>query len=116
MTFGEKSGRPDHRPLVIKGLDGVCLADVGRFRRGRRFFFEECWASDRECKDIVLASWKLAEDCDGLRLVIRNIEACKRNLSSWNIEKRRSSRYDISKKKEAFRMACTVERPVSWSD
>ncbi|KAK3192990.1 hypothetical protein Dsin_024300 [Dipteronia sinensis] len=41
----------DHRPLVIECPDAANM--YNQVKRGRRFFFEECWTEDTECKEIV---------------------------------------------------------------
>ncbi|KAK3210855.1 hypothetical protein Dsin_015561 [Dipteronia sinensis] len=42
----------DHRPLVLYVCEGSY-----KQKTGRRFYFEECWIEDEECKAIVEATW-----------------------------------------------------------
>ncbi|KAI9181333.1 hypothetical protein LWI28_013917 [Acer negundo] len=49
----------DHRPLVLEvQKNGSSPVFGNKARVKRRFYFEECWVENDECKDIVLHVWK----------------------------------------------------------
>ena len=70
----------DHRPLVLYGLEGVGLVVSNGGRPRGRFYFEECWVNERECCDIVQASWNGTENSGGITAVLSNIVSCRKNL------------------------------------
>ncbi|KAK3189425.1 hypothetical protein Dsin_028986 [Dipteronia sinensis] len=47
----------DHRPLVLEFPDDSPL--FNSVKKGRWFFFEECWVDDTYCKKIVESAWKV---------------------------------------------------------
>ncbi|KAL5782492.1 hypothetical protein ACOSP7_007521 [Xanthoceras sorbifolium] len=46
----------DHRPLLIHICDRL-VQNFGNPSQSRRFHFEEWWASDPDCEDIVKRLW-----------------------------------------------------------
>ncbi|KAK3229057.1 hypothetical protein Dsin_000938 [Dipteronia sinensis] len=90
----------DHKPLVLDVTDGQ------RKRvKGRRFYFEECWTEDKECKSVVNVAWKGSDCRSSTESVLSKIERCGRMLSSWNIRKRTDHCQDLQNKKEALKKA-----------
>ena len=63
----------DHRPIVLEASEMVPIVDSGRWN-GRKFFFEECWANEEECANIVSATWKNGVSNRNVELVISNIK------------------------------------------
>ncbi|KAK3212709.1 hypothetical protein Dsin_017415 [Dipteronia sinensis] len=84
-------------------------------KSGGRFYFEECWASEQECADIVLSSWQVGASTNSVDSILRNIKACGQNLFWWNKRKRNELRQNIINRKVALREASINIRPGSWN-
>ncbi|KAK3222241.1 hypothetical protein Dsin_009266 [Dipteronia sinensis] len=84
---------------------------VGMKNKVKRLYFEECWASYRECYNIVSASWLANIGGTITDVVLRNIESCGKRLADWNILRRRGMRRDISMYRADLKNACQKERP-----
>ncbi|KAL5765775.1 hypothetical protein ACOSP7_016392 [Xanthoceras sorbifolium] len=85
----DKNSVTGKRPLTCDdaALPMKKLCDHGK-KSGRfnlRFQFEECWASDKGCDDIVARQWVGNGTGDVVSLVLSNIDGCAWNLHSWNI-------------------------------
>ncbi|KAK3188546.1 hypothetical protein Dsin_028107 [Dipteronia sinensis] len=89
----------DHRSLVLEAMDSSMGAKVGLKNTNKRFYFEECWAQDHECQDIVNNSWLVDTGGNNTDVILKNIGSCGMQLKAWNILKRRNLRQDIRKTK-----------------
>ncbi|KAL5581072.1 hypothetical protein UlMin_013514 [Ulmus minor] len=47
----------DHRPLLVELLQENELSSIGKQRRRGRFYFEEAWAEESSCGDIIFKHW-----------------------------------------------------------
>ncbi|KAK3204628.1 hypothetical protein Dsin_018674 [Dipteronia sinensis] len=96
----------DHRPLMLEFSDQTLMQNSGRTRKGNHFFFEECWRDDGECKQIIKAAWWRDFGIrGGMGYVLGKLNACGRNLDSWNRKKCDNMRKDIKEKCLALTVA-----------
>ncbi|KAK3211235.1 hypothetical protein Dsin_015941 [Dipteronia sinensis] len=103
----------DHRPLVLEASEHHSLVDRC-WKKRARFYFEECWANEQDCADIVNSSWKDSVDSCNVESVLRNIKHCGQKLFLWNNRKIRVLQHDIIKRKYALREASLNLRPNYW--
>ncbi|KAK3206743.1 hypothetical protein Dsin_020789 [Dipteronia sinensis] len=85
-------------------------------KKGIRFFFEECWTEDIECKEIVDSVWRDGSYNCKIQSVLNNIDRCGRLLNDWNPRKRKHLRQNLHAKREALRKACKGDVPIPWKD
>ncbi|KAK3198468.1 hypothetical protein Dsin_021883 [Dipteronia sinensis] len=72
----------DHRPLLLDCGNDIVNSRIGARSNSRRFFYEECWSDDRECRVIVVASWAgLTEEDNALGSMLNNINYCAKRLA-----------------------------------
>lgn len=67
----------DHRPLIIEIMKDVSSRNDGWNNiRSRRFYFEECWIDENDCKDIVVSVWDWNQRVARIPEVLRNLSSC----------------------------------------
>ncbi|KAL5743953.1 hypothetical protein ACOSP7_026818 [Xanthoceras sorbifolium] len=75
--------KSDYRPLLIEVLDDRGVSVSQGVINHRRFQFEECWANDRTCMDIVEQTWQYNGMCDASSTIQQSISACSSQLQNW---------------------------------
>ncbi|KAK2661256.1 hypothetical protein Ddye_007789 [Dipteronia dyeriana] len=80
----------------------------------KRFFFEECWVDDSECKQLVDSVWNGVVVTGSVNGILKKIDRCGKVLRSWNIAKRWDQRKELQDKRKALKAACNSEKPQSW--
>ncbi|KAK3225835.1 hypothetical protein Dsin_005697 [Dipteronia sinensis] len=78
----------DHRPVVVEFTPNSQTRNYKMANRGKRFFFEECWLEEQECRDIVETVWRIPESQCNMGNVLTKIEKCGMLLKSWNLKKK----------------------------
>ncbi|KAK2636044.1 hypothetical protein Ddye_030836 [Dipteronia dyeriana] len=79
-------------------------------RASRRFYFEDCWATKKDCQNIVSSVWG-DNGCNNNQFdVLGKIASCGRKLDSWNNMKRKQHRQNISKCRKDLKEASKGER------
>ncbi|KAK3195392.1 hypothetical protein Dsin_026702 [Dipteronia sinensis] len=114
FTWSNKRDGSDHRPFVLEIPNASNL--YTSLHKGRRFFFEECWIEDTDCKDIVVSVWRGKSTHSKVQNVINNIESCGRFLHVWNIRKRKNLPQNLQEKIDALRKACKGDVLIPWKD
>ncbi|KAK2647698.1 hypothetical protein Ddye_015187 [Dipteronia dyeriana] len=105
----------DHRPMILELFASVKNRVNGLPRNGRRFFFEECWSDEKDCKDTVSSSWSGNDDCgSSMVAVLKNIKVCRNGLGEWNGRKRAELHKEIFLKRKELRLANKTDIPTSW--
>ncbi|KAK3200122.1 hypothetical protein Dsin_023537 [Dipteronia sinensis] len=103
-----------HRPHVLECPDATNVYNP--VKKSRRFFFEECWTKDSECKEIVDLVWRDKGYNCKIQSVLNNIDRCGRLLNEWNARKRKHLQQNLHAKREALRKACRGDVPIPWKD
>ncbi|KAK2661511.1 hypothetical protein Ddye_000085 [Dipteronia dyeriana] len=85
----------DHRPLLLGFSEALNRGHGGDSGHKRRFYFEECWADDEECQEIVSSVWEDSVQRGNLSKVLDNIRKCGNLLNTWNMKKCETHRKDI---------------------
>ena len=100
----------DHRPLLVYIREADCGAIAANNNTGKRFFFEDCWADEEGCKDLVSSVWNGGDNQNLIPNILRLIKDSSIKLGKWNFEQKRQMWDDIYCKKEELRRAnnCTV--------
>ena len=61
--------------------------NLGEQKR-RKFHFEELWATDEECRNIVFSSWSRGVyGNDILKRVMENLQLCAKEVDVWGFRK-----------------------------
>ncbi|KAK2644182.1 hypothetical protein Ddye_019377 [Dipteronia dyeriana] len=113
MGFVEFWGS-DHRPIVVDFALVAHSKNNNLSNRDRRFFFEECWLEDKECRDIVEAVWKNRELMCKVGNFLSKIEECGRLLKSWNCKKRNNQRLNLRQKRNSLKEVCKGNEGLDW--
>ncbi|KAF7807038.1 uncharacterized protein G2W53_039199 [Senna tora] len=80
----------DHSPLIARLFPKFWIVK-------RQFRFEEYWAEDDECKDVVNRSWNTTNDSRGWEKFMGSKKAATESLTDWS--KRKFKRADLQIKK-----------------
>ncbi|KAL5769658.1 hypothetical protein ACOSP7_013812 [Xanthoceras sorbifolium] len=103
----------DHRPLLIHILHHS--SDVSSSKRGsKRFLFEECWAADEGCDNIIKSTWN--QNCNNniSESVLSNLSACSKKLQLWNKSNRVQLRQGILAKRRELLDLNLIHNPADW--
>ncbi|KAL5555522.1 hypothetical protein UlMin_037758 [Ulmus minor] len=75
----------DHRPLLVELLRADERSIIGKNWKRGRFHFEEAWADEEECSNIIKNHWSynLMTNLDG---VANKLRLCASDLEGWNLE------------------------------
>ncbi|KAL5572799.1 hypothetical protein UlMin_022396 [Ulmus minor] len=76
----------DHRPLLVELLKADEFSNFGKSWKRGRFHFEEAWAEETECSNIIKEQWSSSRT-DSLDGVAGKLRLCASDLESWNLEK-----------------------------
>ncbi|KAK2642400.1 hypothetical protein Ddye_024163 [Dipteronia dyeriana] len=92
------------------------VRNSGVTKKGRHFFFEECWGDDYDCHEIVSAAWNTSDDSlDCMDSISSKISSCGKMLDTWNTTKREAMRKVINKNRRALQEANKVIKPT-WKE
>ncbi|KAL5736193.1 hypothetical protein ACOSQ2_030981 [Xanthoceras sorbifolium] len=104
--------KSDHRPILLEILETVPGATL--FGRGpkKRFHYEQCWAEEEGCRNVVLQAWQT--NVSSLAGVQNNIALCASSLATWYASVRHQQRRNVAlKKAELHRLSSSIN-PHSW--
>ncbi|KAK0602405.1 hypothetical protein LWI29_033032 [Acer saccharum] len=59
----------------------------------RRFFFENCWANDEDCKKLISSVWRSCDNKGNLQDMLDRISVSGVKLDAWNALKRNHQRH-----------------------
>lgn len=104
--------RSDHRPILLDLMD-QSRDDIEGSRR-RRFFFEECWIDNNECRDLISKEWVDSRGLTVVDGVLSNLRICGSRLDSWNVQCRRRLKEVIVNKKMELHNAYNNIEKGSW--
>ncbi|KAL5807824.1 hypothetical protein ACOSQ3_028515 [Xanthoceras sorbifolium] len=108
--------RSDHRPIVIKVLDGPLIPP--RQQVGRRFQFNACWIHEKVCEDLVAESWSRVGEIsnDVVRAVLGGIALCSSKLKNWySTHNITTVRQQINQKKFELQRVNLVHNSIDWN-
>ncbi|KAL5563396.1 hypothetical protein UlMin_033143 [Ulmus minor] len=75
----------DHRPLLVKLLQADECSIIGKSWKRGRFHFEEAWADEEECSNIIKSHWNFSPTTN-LVGVANKLHLCATDLEGWNLE------------------------------
>ncbi|KAJ8441182.1 LOW QUALITY PROTEIN: hypothetical protein Cgig2_024911 [Carnegiea gigantea] len=88
----------DHLPILLK-----CFEPRLAQRRGRRKRFENLWALNNQCKDVIKRGWEQNIGANEVDVCMEKIDSCMCGLQEWN--KREFSHWELQKCKEELKGA-----------
>ncbi|KAL5568114.1 hypothetical protein UlMin_024689 [Ulmus minor] len=91
----------DHRPLLVELLQEHESPSIGKRRRKGRFYFEEAWAEEAGCGEIISKHW-VASSARNLNKITAKLRLCASDLKVWNLEHFRRLEEAVKRKKLAF--------------
>ncbi|KAL5556024.1 hypothetical protein UlMin_038260 [Ulmus minor] len=75
----------DHRPLLVELLRADERSIIGNNWKRGRFHFEEAWADEEECSNIIKNHWS-CNPMTNLDGVATKLRLCASDLEGWNLE------------------------------
>ncbi|KAL5758730.1 hypothetical protein ACOSP7_021341 [Xanthoceras sorbifolium] len=90
----------DHCPVLISGVCKSASNDYGNKNWFSRFFFEEAWIGEADCKPLVASAWLAGVGVDAISSVKNSVASVAFNLKKWNREKKRRSDLELSSLRE----------------
>ncbi|KAK0579254.1 hypothetical protein LWI29_023440 [Acer saccharum] len=104
----------DHRPMLLEFVDKPHqIRSISATRR--RFYFENCWADDEDCKDIVSSVWDSCDTNGNLQDMLGRISTSGTKLDAWNGKKRYLQRHNIKTNRKALQEAVAGNGPYNWN-
>ncbi|KAL5559955.1 hypothetical protein UlMin_036166 [Ulmus minor] len=91
----------DHRPLLVELLRADERSNFGKIWQRGRFHFEEDWADEEECSNIIKNHWNHSSMCN-LDGVANKLRLCATDLEGWNMESFSRLKMQVRKAKAAF--------------
>ncbi|KAL5576765.1 hypothetical protein UlMin_018464 [Ulmus minor] len=87
----------DHRAIkVTLGGSSVWVRKSASRGNSRCFHFEEIWAMDEECRELVETVWKSSEARMGVGSTMDRLQDCAKSTNEWGYKKYGSIRREIS--------------------
>ncbi|KAL5539433.1 hypothetical protein UlMin_045908 [Ulmus minor] len=78
----------DHRAVKISlGSSWVWVRKQAGSKRQRRFHFEEIWASDLECRELITSNWAIDKAKAGVEDVTVRLKNCAVETDRWGFNK-----------------------------
>ncbi|KAL5826595.1 hypothetical protein ACOSQ3_018434 [Xanthoceras sorbifolium] len=90
----------DHSLVLISGVCKSASNDYGNKNWFSRFFFEEAWIGEADCKPLVASAWLAGVGVDAISSVKNSVASVAFNLKKWNREKKRRSDLELSSLRE----------------
>ncbi|KAF4357437.1 hypothetical protein F8388_011175 [Cannabis sativa] len=92
---------PNHHKALVLNTNFDNSMEKGIINQRSRFHFEEVWADEQECGDIIEKEWTSRECCNSDWDFKSKTQKCGNKLQSWNTMKRKElyARVKESKKK-----------------
>ncbi|KAL5555393.1 hypothetical protein UlMin_037629 [Ulmus minor] len=88
----------DHRAIkVTLGNSSVWVCKSSPRAKKMRFHFEEIWAMDDECRELVVASWNSPDFRMGVEYVKERLGICAKKIDEWGFKKFGRIRSEIEK-------------------
>ncbi|KAL5554075.1 hypothetical protein UlMin_041476 [Ulmus minor] len=91
----------DHRPLLVELLQADERSIFGQSWKRGRFHFEEAWADEEECSNIIKSHWN-SSPTTNLAGVANKLRLCATDLEDWNMESFSGLKMQVRKLKTAF--------------
>ncbi|KAL5565829.1 hypothetical protein UlMin_028993 [Ulmus minor] len=91
----------DHRPLLVELLQADERSIFGKTWKKGRFHFEEAWADEEECSNIIKRHWNSSPSTN-LDGVSHKLRLCATDLEGWNMECFSRLKMQVRKAKTAF--------------
>ncbi|KAL5567823.1 hypothetical protein UlMin_024398 [Ulmus minor] len=105
----------DHRPLLVELLQEHESSSIGKRRRKGRFYFEEAWAEEAGCGEIISKHW-IASPVRNLNDITAKLRLCASDLKVWNLEHFRRLEESVKRKKLAFDLLDKVLSNDNWKE
>ncbi|KAL5543298.1 hypothetical protein UlMin_011008 [Ulmus minor] len=105
----------DHRPLLVELLRADERAIIGKNWKRGRFHFEEAWADEEECSNIIKEHWSCnpIANLDG---VANKLRLCASDLEGWNLENFSRLKIQVRKAKAAFDRIDKNLSSLNWKE
>ncbi|KAK2665976.1 hypothetical protein Ddye_004550 [Dipteronia dyeriana] len=87
---------------------------VDRFKGGRRFHYDSCWAERPECAEMVQNIWFKTDGRNNMQRVVNRLSVCARHLKRWNGDNMRNLQKNILCKKKELACITGVGNSVDW--
>ena len=88
----------DHRAIkVTLGQFSVWVRKSASSSNSRRFHFEEVWAMDEQCKNLLASAWHSSDSGTGIKEILDRLNVCAKAIDEWGFRKFGSMRRDISR-------------------
>ncbi|KAL5579036.1 hypothetical protein UlMin_011478 [Ulmus minor] len=91
----------DYRPLLVELLQANERSIIGKNWKRGRFHFEEAWADEEECSNIIKSHWN-SSPMTNLVGVANKLHLCATDLEGWNLESFSRLKTQVRKAKTAF--------------
>ncbi|KAL5740942.1 hypothetical protein ACOSQ2_030122 [Xanthoceras sorbifolium] len=90
----------DHRALVIENICKRTVSRWGPRGRGSRFHFEQAWADDPECRELIQKACGLGLGSNHMSTLQNSLMAVAVNLGDWNRKKKKASLAELRSLKD----------------
>ncbi|KAL5809465.1 hypothetical protein ACOSQ3_030156 [Xanthoceras sorbifolium] len=90
MVVHKEFGGLDHRTILVENIVKKVDRRDSSKKWGSRFFFEQSWADDSDCKSIVKKAWQSGFSLGAVAEVQNKVGAVSSRLRDWNILKRKA--------------------------
>lgn len=90
----------DHRPIVVTFTASEERRRCWQVKHHTRFHYEEAWAEDKKCKNIISDSWGEGGRSNNSQEIKRKILRCGDALKIWNVKQRESWNRETKKGNE----------------
>ncbi|KAK0596643.1 hypothetical protein LWI29_017686 [Acer saccharum] len=80
----------------------------------RRFYFENCWAVDDECQNLISSVWGGCDNNGNLQNMLGRISTSGLKLDAWNAQKRNQQRHNIKSNRRALKEATAGNGTYNW--
>ncbi|KAL5767748.1 hypothetical protein ACOSP7_014343 [Xanthoceras sorbifolium] len=106
--------KSDYRPILIE-VEAAIAATVSLGTAAHRHFqFDECWAHEHGCAEIVKQVWQASFSRDAIFSVKQKIAICSANLQRWYKKSFNLLQHQIRNKRQQLQMLNDIQSDSDW--